>query len=51
MYLELFWGAVLDGIAEEAAKAGIDTGASENAPVETVIAAEKPNPEAPPPAA
>jgi small subunit ribosomal protein S2 len=51
MYLELFWGAVLDGIAEEAAKAGIDTGASEHAPVETVIAAEKPNPEAPPPAA
>jgi small subunit ribosomal protein S2 len=51
LYLELFWGAVLDGIAEEAAKSGIDMGASESAPVEVAIEAEKPNPEAPQPAA
>ena len=50
LYLELFWGAVLDGIAEEAAKSGIDVGASENAPVEAAVEAEKPSTEAGAPA-
>lgn len=51
LYLELFWGAVLDGIAEEAAKSGIDMGASEALPGEPAIEADKPGSEAPQPAA
>jgi small subunit ribosomal protein S2 len=51
LYLDLFWGAVLDGIAEEAAKSGIDTGASERGPAESALATEKPSPEASRPAA
>jgi small subunit ribosomal protein S2 len=47
LYLELFWGAVLDGIAEEAAKSGVDMGTSESAPAELAVEAEKPSPEAP----
>ena len=52
LYLELFWGSVLDGIAEEAAKSGHDMGASENAPNEPIIeaAADKPAAEAGAPA-
>jgi len=39
--------AVLDGIAEEAAKSGVDMGSSESAPAELAVEAEKPSPEAP----
>ena len=46
LYLELFWGAVIDGIAEEAAKSGIDLGAQETAPIEPVIEVDKPVAEA-----
>jgi small subunit ribosomal protein S2 len=41
LYLELFWGAVLDGIAEEAAKSGIDMGANEAAPREAAVDGDK----------
>ena len=47
LYLELFWGAVLDGIAEEAAKSGVDMGTAESTPAELTAEAEKPSPEAP----
>jgi small subunit ribosomal protein S2 len=50
LYLELFWGAVLDGIAEEAAKAGIDVGAAETVPTEAVLESDKPAGEADTPA-
>jgi small subunit ribosomal protein S2 len=36
LYLELFWGAVLDGIAAEAAAAGIDIGGAEAPPPENL---------------
>jgi small subunit ribosomal protein S2 len=51
LYLELFWGAVLDGIAEEAAKAGIDMGAAEAPTPDVTPESDKPSPEAPRPAA
>jgi small subunit ribosomal protein S2 len=40
LYCELFWAAVLDGIAEEAAASGGDIGASEVAPVEAIAEVE-----------
>jgi small subunit ribosomal protein S2 len=46
LYLEMFWAAVLDGIAEEAARSGIDLGASEGVVPEAVVEAEKPATEA-----
>jgi small subunit ribosomal protein S2 len=38
LYLELFWGAVLDGVAAEAAAAGIDIGAADAPPPEAAEA-------------
>ncbi len=41
LYLDLFWGAVLDGIAAEAAAAGIDVGASEAPQIDAISEAGK----------
>ena len=51
LYLELFWGAVLDGIAEEAAKSGIDVGAAEAPAPDVTPGPDKPSPESPQPGA
>jgi small subunit ribosomal protein S2 len=43
-YLELFWGAIIDGIAAEAAAQGIDVGAAEAPPPEPVPVTDAPAP-------
>jgi len=40
LYLELFWGAVLDGLAQEVARSGGDVGEAEVAPAEDLSAAD-----------
>ena len=41
LYCDLVSGAILDGMQEELAAAGVDLGASEEAPVEAVVAVEE----------